>query len=78
MPVRKGRKVTSSGEKRMKELGHTKVVLWLDAREAQLIAASAGAAKLKVARWIRKRAFEIAEAEHRARVRTEDLDARGY
>lgn len=64
-------RILTRGRRRMKELGMKKVEVWLDARELALIAAVAADERKQPARWIREKAFQLAEQMHRERTRVE-------
>lgn len=74
MARKKTKHVATSGRTRMKELGRTEVVLWLDANELSAIDAAARGAKQKRATWIRTVAFHAAQkfASEQGRKRKRD------
>jgi hypothetical protein len=66
------RRVKVRGAKRMRQNGRKRVEVWLDTNELSLIGGAAIAAGMKLATYIRDRAFRAAGAEEQANRRRGD------
>lgn len=64
MPAKKKKpKTRARGARRMRELGHVLVSVWLDAAENEVIEKAAKGCGKQVATYIRERVFQVAAGE---------------